>query len=92
MGLPKRRPEIHPDKRVMQAWIKQATPPKRDETDAIELAREFGADIDDVLELVEERRSIRQYEGNLSQADADRLGLDDARDILAARPRRCAND
>lgn len=88
MGLPKRRPAIHPNERVMQAWIKQARPPKQDETGAIELAREFDADIDDVLELVAERRAIRQYEGNLSRADADRLGLDDARDILESRRSR----
>lgn len=96
MAVPKRhamrRLQRHdgltPAEAALQFRVAKARAPKHDETGAIELAREMGADIDDVLELVCERRAIRQYEGNHSPEDADRLGLEDARTILMARIHR----
>lgn len=68
--------------------VTKARPPKQDESDAYALAQEFSADVDDVLELVCERRAIRTYEGNHSPETANVLGLEDARVILLARLHR----
>ena len=81
----KRHDGLTPAEAAIEFRVAKARAPKQDETDAIELAREFGADIDDVLELVCERRAIRMYEGNYSPARADELGLEDARCILVRR-------
>jgi hypothetical protein len=65
--------------------VKRAKPPKRDETAAIELAQEFGADVADVLELFAEREAIRLYEANAAPDDAHAGALEDVRDILTRR-------
>ena len=91
MGLPKRRPSIHPKEAAILDRVRRARPPKRDESAAIELAQEFGADVADVLELYDERSGVREYEGNVSRAEAESGALQDVRDILTARSRRSAN-
>jgi hypothetical protein len=65
--------------------VKRAKPPRRDETAAIELAQEFGADVADVLDWFEDRAAQREYEGNSSRADAESGALEDVRDILSRR-------
>lgn len=84
----KRHDGLTPNDAATLYAVTKARPPKQDESDAYDLAREFNADVDDVLELVCERRAIRMYEGNHSPESAAQLGLEDARVILLARLHR----
>lgn len=52
-----------------------------------EIADESGRDVVDLLDLWDERAATRQYDGNLSRADAERLAVDDVRDIAIAQRR-----
>lgn len=45
----------------------------------IELAKRFGADADDVIELWLERAAVREYDGGLSRAEAEVAALEDVR-------------
>lgn len=95
MPVPKPRPtKKQPPKtdRAIQ-WLvrhikKQDRPRNHDAV--IDLAKQFGADVADMIELFEERAGIRQYDANDSSGDAEVGALSDVRDILEAR-RRSSN-
>jgi hypothetical protein len=81
----RRHDGLSPTEAAKQYAVKQATPPKRDDTAAIELAIEFGADVDDVLELYTERAGIRQWDGGESIDNAEVGAIGDVRAILQLR-------
>jgi hypothetical protein len=80
----RRHDGLTPADAAKQYSVKQARPPKRDESAAIELAKLYGADVADVVELWHERAAIRSYEANDSVEDAEVGALTDVRSILEA--------
>lgn len=47
-----------------------------------EIAKRTGRSRDEVVEVCRERAAIREYLGGLSRAEAEKLALDDALDLL----------
>lgn len=86
----KRYDGLTPDDAGKLYAVEKARPPKRDETAVIELARELGADVADAIEWFEDRASQRQYEAGATREDAERLALEDVREILIAKALRAA--
>jgi hypothetical protein len=59
----------------------------------VELARQLGADPDDLVDAWTERAAIREFEGGQARADAERDAVEDLRreldlTTLASAPRR----
>lgn len=98
MPLAKRKPEprrtfkrhdgLTPKEAALRFAMAKAQPPKRNHDAVIELARELGADVADAIDWYEDRASQREYEANLPRADAERLALEDVREILTAKIHR----
>jgi hypothetical protein len=57
----------------------------------IELARTLGVDVDTFVEQWQERAAIREFEGGLSRADAERAALEDLRLATRIGPRSVAS-
>lgn len=74
-----------PDERMRAAAVGYAKPPGSDPTGAHhaacrDIADEAGVDVTLVVEDWSHRAAIRQYDGNVTQADAERLAVDDVRE------------
>jgi hypothetical protein len=70
--------------------VRRAMPPRVDPTGAChaavaELARDHGLDPADLLEEAVERASVRQYLGGVTQAEAERLAVEDVRESVRRR-------
>lgn len=73
-----------PDDRMRSAAVSYAKPPGSDPTGAHhaacrDIADEAGVDVADVLDAWSERAAVRQYDGNVSIDEAERLAVDDVR-------------
>ena len=94
MAVAKRKPRIQrydglaPRDAAMAYWVERTRPPQRDHDAVIDLANELGADVADAIDWFEDRAAQREYEGNVSRADAESGALQDVRDILTARRSR----
>lgn len=67
--------------------VRRAMPPRVDPTGAChaavaELAREHGMDAADLLEQWSDRAACRAYLGGASQAEAERLAVEDVRESV----------
>ena len=70
--------------------VRRAMPPRVDPTGACreavaELAREYGLDVADLAEEWSERAACRTYLGGASQAEAERLEVEDVRESVRRR-------
>lgn len=90
-----RRPMTAREREVADrvARARAANPP-RDPTGAhhaaiAELASETGRDVVDLLDWWDEAAAVREYDGNVSRTDAERLAFDDVADHVR-RQRRLA--
>lgn len=70
--------------------VRRAMPPRVDPTGAChaavaELARDHGLDVADLAEEWSERAAVRCYLGGASQAEAERMAVDDVRESVRRR-------
>lgn len=91
MPVAKRRIESPADRaitdRVRRARLAQ--PPRGTEwyVAAGELAAEIGADVNDVLDDFDYHASVREYDGGVTRAEAERLGFEDVRERYTRQAR-----
>lgn len=70
--------------------VRRALPPRVDPTGAchaavVELASEHGLDVADLLEQWSERAACRTYLGGATQAESERLAVEDVRESVRRR-------
>lgn len=92
MGLPKRRPAVHPKDAAILDRVKRAksSEPKWDADGvyaelAAEKAQEWGVPFHEVYEEFSERSAIRRYLGEFSIDEAERLAWLDTAERFASR-------
>lgn len=79
--------ELQQMDRVMRA--RRANPPRDPDGSCHEeiaaIARETGRDVADMLDIWDERAAIRQYDGETDRYEAERLAVEDVRQLFAPR-------
>lgn len=87
MAVRKTAPKETPDDRAAKDRIRRGRPHKRDYLQCSELAYDYAVDLDDVLDQFDERAAVREYEGNVTRDEAERLAMLECWEFFKKRSR-----
>ncbi len=80
-----KRPKISPEESGLADAVRRATPPGSDPSgvhteEICALSKRLGLDHVELLDAWSEHAALREYDGELSRAEAERLAVEDVRE------------